>query len=103
MKAEGQLLETRGQGGWSMTSWSRGEVPETRSKRENIGVGILCSVLRFERKDMLPCEKTLCLEKELKEEAGPGSPFGKLGILQITANPPWAGGSGRNREECVDF
>lgn len=52
---------------------------------------------------MLPCEKALCLEKELKEEAEPGSQFGKLGILQITANPTWAGGSGRNREECVDF
>lgn len=71
-----------------MTSWSRGEVPETRSKRENIGVGILCSVLRFERKDMLPCEKTLCLEKELKEEAGPGSQFGKMASSRSLPIPP---------------
>lgn len=34
----------------------------------------------------MPCEKVLCLDKELQEEAGPGAQCAKLCIVPVTAN-----------------
>lgn len=67
------------------------------NKRNHVGVGILCSALRFKQKDdiLQSCEKAPLPGEGLQEEARPGDPFKSLDIIQITVNAGCLGWQGQ--------